>query len=617
MQSEGPIHAATADTRRRRLLTAVVLAAAALTLMGCFGGSNSKSTSSADATSHGAPKGGILKLGVTQDPGLDPQKDNYQLELFWCCLSRTLLSYNLRPVDDGGLKLQPDLATKLPEISSDGLTYTLKLKRGVHYGPPFQDREVTAKDIVRGLQRGADPAVAAPNASSFSAVKGWTAAGKKPGSPISGVETPDAYTIVFHLTEPSARFEYALANPLASPLPPGAAEGHDKDYNRYVVSTGPYMVAGSDKLDFSLPPSQQKPLSGYQPDRFIRLVRNPSYKSAPGDFRQANPDEIQFTIGGTVQDIAQKITAGTLDAMFVDPAPAQAVRQYSTSPNLKDRLHVNPKPLHSMMGMFNLAQPPFDDVHVRRAVNYVLDRPAIVRSLGGVAAGTPAYHLLPPAMTGDARGDDSYEKATGDERLDAARAEMRQSAYDPGHSGSCTAPACKQASVINLHGTSPMATLIKDNLAQIGIQADLPNYDVDTAFGKCADPKQHVGLCTDLTLGSSTPNPAGIAEILLSSNIQGCCDIPLFGATPKQLSGWGYQQTHLPSVDAQMAKCAATRGDAGTACWAEIDDYVTYELAAIVPVMYPKQPDIVSSRVRNYAYDMFGFMSLDTVAVGD
>ena len=446
-------------------------------------------------------------------------------------------------------------------------------------------------------------------------IKGWDAAAKKPGSPISGVETPDPYTIVFHLSERSGRFEYALANPLASPLPEGAADGHVKDYNRYIVSTGPYMVEGSDQLDFSVPPAQQKPLSGYQPDRFIKLVRNPSYEATPGDPREANPDEIQITIGGTPQDIAQKVTAGALDELFIDPAPAQFVRQYSTSPNLKERLHINPKPLHSMMGMFNLAQPPFDDVHVRRAVNYVLDRAAIVKALGGVSVGDPAYRMLPPALAGEDDGDPTYETTSPEERLEAAREEMRQSAYDPDGTGSCSAPECKKASVINLYGTSPMSTLIKDNLAEIGIDADLPNYEVDTAFAKCADPKQHVGLCTQLTLGSSTPSGAGIAEVLGSGNIEGCCDLPLFGATPEQLAGWGYETTDLPSVDDKLAECSAALGDEAIACWSAFDDYVSYETAAVVPIMFPKQPDIVSDRVRNYSHDLFGFISLNTVAV--
>ena len=99
-------------------------------------GDDSSGDSASAAGGEQAAKGGVLRLGSTADPGLDPQKDNYQLELFWCCLTRTLLTYNLRPVDEGGTKLVPDLATDLPEISDDGLTYTLKLRKGVHDDRP-------------------------------------------------------------------------------------------------------------------------------------------------------------------------------------------------------------------------------------------------------------------------------------------------------------------------------------------------------------------------------------------------------------------------------------------------------------------------------------------------
>jgi peptide/nickel transport system substrate-binding protein len=561
-------------------------------------------------------KGGTLKLGTTQDPGIDPQKTNYQAELFWCCLTRTLVTYNLRPPTQGGTVLHPDLAVSLPKVTNAGRTYTFKLKRGIHYGPPFQRLEVTSQDIRRALQREADPAVAAPNASSFSAIDGWDVAVKTSGSPIAGVSTPDRYTIVFRLSKASGTFLYALADPASGPIPPRASTGHEKDYGRFVVSTGPYMVAGSETLNFGVAPAQQKPLSGYQPNRFLRLVRNPSWSAKSDRIRQANPDVVEFSIGGTVQDIAQKVTAGVLDELFIDQAPAQVVQQYSTTPSLRKRLHVNPKPFHTMVGMFNLAQPPFDDVHVRRAANFIIDRDAIIRALGGATAGTAAYHFLPDATIGyKLRTYAPYKTNSASARLAAAQAEMKNSKYDPGKTGSCTDPVCRNPLVIALFATGPLGTLVKNELAQIGIQADMPSYDVDTGFGKCADPKQHVALCLQLTFGASKPNGVGIAELLLSSGIGGCCDLPLLGATPQQLNGWGYTTSTLPSVDADVERCRFVLGSAADTCWANFDKRVSDQLAAIMPIMFPRQTDITSARVVNYSYDLYGFMSLNTVAV--
>ena len=78
-------------------------------------------------------------------------------EWYRCCLLRTLLSYNGRTTAEGGADLQPDIASALPEISSDGLTYTFTLKSGISYGDPFGDVEVTSGDIVRALERESDP----------------------------------------------------------------------------------------------------------------------------------------------------------------------------------------------------------------------------------------------------------------------------------------------------------------------------------------------------------------------------------------------------------------------------------------------------------------------------
>lgn len=84
-----------------------------------------------------------------RDPAyLDPDQPLTQgtapRELFRCCLLRTLLSYTGRSTSEGGTELHPDLAAAIPQITDDGLSWTFELKRGIHYGPPMQDVEITA-----------------------------------------------------------------------------------------------------------------------------------------------------------------------------------------------------------------------------------------------------------------------------------------------------------------------------------------------------------------------------------------------------------------------------------------------------------------------------------------
>ena len=94
-----------ARTNLKQIFHAGALIAVTVAFAGCFGGDddNAGPAGAKGRTASGqGPKGGILRLGSSQDPGIDPQKTNYQLELFWCCLTRTLLTYNLKPVDQGG-----------------------------------------------------------------------------------------------------------------------------------------------------------------------------------------------------------------------------------------------------------------------------------------------------------------------------------------------------------------------------------------------------------------------------------------------------------------------------------------------------------------------------------
>ena len=93
-------------------------------------------------------------------------------------------------------------------------------------------------------------------------------------STVSGVETPDPYTLRIRLMRPAGDLPARFAMSDTAPIPPspvdpaaplGIATGHDEDYGRFFVGTGPYMVEGSERLDFTLPPGQQVPAPGTCP----------------------------------------------------------------------------------------------------------------------------------------------------------------------------------------------------------------------------------------------------------------------------------------------------------------------------------------------------------------
>ena len=95
---------------------------------------------------------------------------------------------------------------------------TVNIRHGIHFSPPV-NREVTSSDVAYAIERGANPKVA--NAYFIPYFGDIVGAKSANGGPISGIETPNPYQIVFHLTEPTASLlSGALSLPLTAPVPP-------------------------------------------------------------------------------------------------------------------------------------------------------------------------------------------------------------------------------------------------------------------------------------------------------------------------------------------------------------------------------------------------------------
>ncbi len=101
---------------------------------------------------------------------------------------------------------------------------------------------------------------------------------------ISGIKTPDPSTISFTLNKPQGDFLLTLGMPAAGPQPQEVAGCFTKpiEYGRYVISSGPYMIAGSDKLNASSCDTIKAAggISGFDGEKVLDLVRNPAYNPA-------------------------------------------------------------------------------------------------------------------------------------------------------------------------------------------------------------------------------------------------------------------------------------------------------------------------------------------------
>jgi peptide/nickel transport system substrate-binding protein len=613
-------------------LKKLLVMTAVVGLVGAACGGNSGSSGSSSSPGATPKKGGVMNIAQLGDvtAAFDPQKEYYQVSFLYyqCCLLRTLLSYNGLDSTKGGNDLRPDLATGMPTVSSDGLTWTFHMKSGIHYAPPMQDVEITSGDIVRALERELTPSVAAGYSFYYNPViegSAEFAAGK--AKTISGLSTPDPQTLVVKLTEPAGDLGFRFALPATAPIPPspsdpsamlGVATGHDDDYGRFLVASGPYMFKGSDALDFSQPAKDQTPVAGYVPNKSYDLVRNPSWDVSTDNLRKAYVDEIQTQLGGENAVLDQKVEANEADFVLDSSAPdPQFIQKFTTTPDLKSRIHVDPTQGNYYATM-NLGTPPFDDIHVRKAVNYAIDKDGWRRVGGGPVTGELAGHFLPDSLLNDQlKGYDPYatpgSKGADDPGgLDKAKAEMKQATqYDTNGDGVCDASACQNVLTVanNQPKAKEQAALIQQNLKAIGITLNIKYFTQSAAYGKIFDPKNHIAFTTGWA-GWLKDYPDAFTffyPVMYGPNIldQYNTNYSMVGATPEQMKKYGYSVTTVAGMDPQIKACFPLTGNDRVTCWSNADKYLMENVAPIIPLLFSNSVYITSDRIVNYVYSSY------------
>jgi peptide/nickel transport system substrate-binding protein len=308
------------------------------------------------ANRHGktAPPMDALVVSQTQDfasldPALAQSQQAWELEYATCA---KLVNY---PPVAGyrGTRLVPEVATALPQISRDRLTYTFTLRHGWRFS---DGRPVTPRSFTRAFERARSAELVSPAEPYLREVKGWTARGN---------------VLTIHLRSPAPDFVQRLALPYFCAVPTSAP---DKQSDT-LPSAGPYAIAS------------------YRIGRSLVLHRNPYY----GGTRPARVDRILYYFGALPSQIALQLEQGEVDYAAVAPAAFSSLAQRLHA----DRRHliVVQQPTVAYLAL-NTDRPLFrDNPQLRRAINYALDRPALVRLFGREGA-TPTDEYLPPGFPG-------------------------------------------------------------------------------------------------------------------------------------------------------------------------------------------------------------------------
>jgi peptide/nickel transport system substrate-binding protein len=530
-------------------------------------------------------------------------------------LTRTLLSYR-HVAGPAGTVPVPDLATDAGTVSADGLTYTFTLKDGIRFGPPVS-RPITSDDVAYAFERLAAISPAGGGYPvHYEAIDGFVPH-PWPPTPIPGIDTPDPATIVFHLTRPQGDFLHRLAMPAAAPIPPevGNCFPDPGAYGRDLVPSGPYMFAGADEVDVSSCETI-RPMRGWNPAARLVLVRNPDYDPATDnpEVRESLIDGVRVSPDPSTSDIFARIRSGELTGSLTSDPPPSVIRDYLQDPGLKPLLHSDGNQGTFYLTM-NLLVPPFDDVHVRRAINFVVDKRAMLKAFNGPAFGEIATALLPPGLSPNP-GYDPYPTPEHAGDLAAAQAEMSMSPYDTDADGVCDAAHCSSVRFVtrNLGGYKKAIPSLEASLAGIGITLAPETYGSTKAYRLISDVAELVPFSGTPGWGADFLEPSNFFTLFHSSRIycEGQLNYAEVGMLRSQARDCGVLDEWLaarpPSMDDRIDACEPLTGAARTSCWSDLEHVVMERVVPWVPYRWDHHVTIVTPAVTTYEHDAFGRM---------
>jgi len=581
-------------------------------------------SASAHSTKAGALKaGGTLRVGWEQSFGVTDNFDptGEYLGDGWGVLAtevKTLMGYEHAPGALGN-KIVAQLATSVPAPTNGGKTYTFHLKPNIKFGPPV-NREITSADFVTAMDRLANAKDGGEYGFYYTVIKGWSAYSAGKAKTISGISTPNPTTIVFNLTQPTGDFLYRMAMPATGPLPASVVNcfaGQPGKYGQDLISTGPYMLKGIDSINVSSCKTIKPDTSGYDGQTVYDVVRNPNWNPKIDPFSKNYPDEIVWTVDSSDVDIYNKIEAGQLD-MATSSIPPDVLQKYATTASLKPDFHQNQGDRTWYLSM-NLTQAPFDDIHVREAMNWIINKTALIQSQGGPTIGIVANHIVPDTLfDGQMTEYAPYATPGNTGSLAKAKAAMMGSPYDTSKNGMCDASACKNVLMISdARSFDPkMDTIISQDAAEIGITLTIRT--INGAYPTIQTPSKNIPFEERSGWGKDYADPYTFFGELFDGRAiipAGNTNYALVGITPSQcttLKVTGDCKPYnaatglgVPSVNKQLDACSVLINQPRLTCYENLDKYLMTKVVPWVPYLQSYVTRITSTNVKHYAYDQF------------
>jgi len=505
----------------------------------------------ASAGTAGAATGGTLRVNLQSDtdfidPALAYYTISWQFEYATCA---KLLNYPDKAAPEGS-QLQPEVATALPKVSSNGRTYTFTVRPGFKFS---NGQAVTAKTFQYTIERTLSPKMAASSAQSFfSDIVGAQAYIDKKAQHISGVKVK-GNQISFTLTKAAPDFLARIAMPFMCSVPVGTPQ-NPNGIQKTIPGAGPYYV------------------KSWVPNKQLVLARNPNYKGN----RPHNFDQIVYKVGVSLDASLLEVKSNKTDypADGVPPAAyADLWNKYGPTSTAgksgKQQFYVNPILAVRYVAM-NTSRPTFQNVGLRKAVNYALDRKTILQQSGSYA-GKVTDQILPPGILGF-KDVNAYPTQGPD------FAKAKAAAGSAANGKEVVLYTCNAGSCPN------RASIIAANLAQIGMKVNILQFARSTQFQKEGQRGEPFDLA-DEGWQADYADPFDFINVLLDGNNIG------------ESNNVNFAYFNDPKWNSQMDKASHMSGAQRAAAYAALDKNLTTQAAPWAARANDNERDIFSSRV--------------------
>ena len=311
---------------------------------------------------------------------------------------------------------------------------------------------VTAADYVYAFRRALDPELASPY-SWYMEMLGLVnavevAKGDKPLEAL-GIKRIDDHTLKLSLSHPVAFLDKMLSHETTFPVPKHIIEKYGRDWTKpeNMVSNGAYT------------------LKEWVVNEKIVLVRNSKYWND----RQTVINKVTWLPIESEKTELTRYKAGQLH-ITTGVRPIARAELVSLRKTIPDEIHISPQ-LATSYYAFNTRKPPFNDVRVRKALSYVVDRDKITRFVIGQGE-KPAYAFTPESVADYVKPDLQWANMTQEERTRRARALLKEAGYDENN----------PLTVTLLYNTSDMIKQLAVAISQMwkslpGVQVSLENKE--------------------------------------------------------------------------------------------------------------------------------------------